>query len=119
MKKYTYTIIIFLLQFSVVVIAQNRVLISKKEVLVKVKNSNISQKISKTIFKSAKADYKQTNAIFLPNITISHTGMETNNPLMAFGSKLNQEILTQNDFNPVLLNDPDQIQNFVTRIEIQ
>ena len=107
------------MQFSVVVIAQNRVLISKKEVLVKVKNSNISQKISKTIFKSAKADYKQTNAVFLPNITISHTGMVTNNPLMAFGSKLNQEILTQNDFNPVLLNDPDQIQNFATRIEIQ
>ena len=38
---------------------------------------------------------------------------------MAFGSKLNQEILTQADFNPALLNDPETIQNFATKLEIQ
>ncbi len=38
---------------------------------------------------------------------------------MAFGSKLNQEILTQNDFNPALLNDPSQIENYATKFEIQ
>lgn len=38
---------------------------------------------------------------------------------MAFGSKLNQEILTQNEFNPLLLNDPSQIENYATRFEIQ
>jgi outer membrane protein TolC len=38
---------------------------------------------------------------------------------MAFGSKLNQEVLTQADFNPALLNDPDEIKNFTTKIEIQ
>ena len=38
---------------------------------------------------------------------------------MAFGSKLNQEILTQADFNPSLLNNPDDIQNFTTKIEVQ
>jgi len=38
---------------------------------------------------------------------------------MAFGSKLNQEILTQSDFNPALLNDPNEIKNFATKIEIQ
>ncbi len=37
-----------------------------------------------------------------------HTGISTTNPLMAFGSKLNQEILTQADFNPDLLNNPEQ-----------
>src|SRR5690606_32962892 len=57
--------------------------------------------------------------VFLPNITASHTGMTTTNPLMAFGSKLNQEILTQNDFNPALLNNPERTDNFATRIEIQ
>lgn len=45
--------------------------------------------------------------------------MATTNPLMAFGSKLNQEILTQADFNPALLNDPRTTQNFATKIEIQ
>lgn len=37
---------------------------------------------------------------FLPNITASHTGMATTNLLMALGSKLNQEIITTNEFNP-------------------
>ena len=37
---------------------------------------------------------------------------------MAFGSKLNQEILTAADFNPALLNDPNQTQNYATKIEI-
>ncbi len=56
---------------------------------------------------------------FLPNISVSHTGFATTNPLMAFGSKLNQEILTQADFNPDLLNDPSQIQNYATVFEFQ
>jgi outer membrane protein TolC len=38
---------------------------------------------------------------------------------MAFGSKLNQEILTMADFNPALLNDPAKTQNFATKFEIQ
>jgi len=37
---------------------------------------------------------------------------------MAFGSKLNQEILTASDFNPALLNDPSQTQNYATKIEV-
>jgi len=55
----------------------------------------------------------------VPNISVSHTGIATTNPLMAFGSKLNQEILTQNDFNPSLLNNPSQVQSFATTIAIQ
>ena len=38
---------------------------------------------------------------------------------MAFGSKLNQEILTPSDFDPNLLNNPDAVTNFATKIEIQ
>ncbi len=37
---------------------------------------------------------------------------------MAFGSKLNQEAVTAQDFNPALLNDPDQIENFATEIAV-
>ena len=67
----------------------------------------------------AKADYKQTNSVFLPQLNISHTAFVTNDPLSAFGFKLKQEITTQNDFNPVLLNDPSQIENYNTKIEVQ
>jgi outer membrane protein TolC len=44
--------------------------------------------------------------------------MATTNPLMAFGSKLNQEILTAADFDPNRLNDPDQIEDFATILEV-
>lgn len=99
--------------------AQELVPITKSEVLNRVSQDNTSLKISEQEFIAARAEYRQTNAIFLPNITASHTGIATTNPLMAFGSKLNQEILTQNDFNPALLNNPSQIENYATKFEIQ
>jgi outer membrane protein TolC len=110
---------IMFLGFSVALSAQELQLISKQNVIEKVQTNNTSLKISEQDFQQAQADYKQTKAIFLPNITASHTGIVTTNPLMAFGSKLNQEILTQADFNPRLLNDPRQTRNFATKIEIQ
>ncbi|GER59364.1 transporter [Patiriisocius marinus] len=99
--------------------AQEITPITKADVLLKVIESNTSIKISEQEFIEARADYRQTNAVFLPNITASHTGITTTNPLMAFGSKLNQEVLTQNDFNPALLNDPTHTENFATKFEIQ
>ena len=102
-----------------IVKAQETVPISKADVLNRVSNENLAIKISEQEFFKARADYRQTNAVFLPNITASHTGIATTNPLMAFGSKLNQEILTQNDFNPSLLNNPSQIENYATKLEIQ
>lgn len=99
--------------------AQEVVPISKDAVVSQVLENNQTIKISEADFNQAKADYRQTNAIFLPNITVSHTAISTTNPLMAFGSKLNQEILTANDFNPALLNDPNKTQNFATRFEVK
>ena len=93
--------------------------ITKAEILIKIAENNTTIKISEEEFNAAKADYQQTNAVFLPNITASHTGISTTNPLMAFGSKLNQGILTSSDFNPALLNDPTTTRNFATKVEIQ
>jgi len=99
--------------------AQETMLITKDEVLAKVIQENNTLKISEQEVMAAKGDYNQSNAIFLPNISVSHTGIATTNPLMAFGSKLNQKILTPADFNPALLNNPDQIEDFATRIVVQ
>ncbi|MBK5208781.1 MAG: TolC family protein [Flavobacteriaceae bacterium] len=110
--------IVFFL-FNILIISAQQEIISLEEVLEKVEKNNYSIKISEEDYNAAKADFNQTNAIFLPNISISHTAMATTNPLMAFGSKLNQEILTQADFNPALLNDPGEVKNFTTKIEIQ
>lgn len=118
MKKF-YILPFFLVLFGINIQAQEIVPISKTEVLIKVSENNTSIKISKEEFNAAKAEYNQTNALFLPNITASHTGISTTNPLMAFGSKLNQGILSQNDFNPTLLNDPTTTQNFATIIKLE
>ncbi|MVM41157.1 TolC family protein [Spirosoma sp. HMF3257] len=67
----------------------------------------------------SQADYRQTNAMFLPQVGISYTAMATNNPLNAFGFKLQQQSITQNDFNPDLLNKPYSTGNFYTKASIQ
>ena len=93
--------ILLILAFFIVLTgirAQETVLITKDEVLTKVLEGNNALKISEQEVLAAKGDYMQSNAVLLPNISISHTGIATTNPLMAFGSKLNQEILTQADF---------------------
>jgi len=112
---------LFFLVFSILPslgFGQDTLLISKADILQKISSQNLQLKISNEDFKSAKADYKQSNSLFLPNLSVSHTGILTTNPLMTFGSKLNQEILTASDFNPTLLNDPSRIQNFATKIEV-
>lgn len=100
-------------------IAQQIVPISKAEVLEKVVQQNNKLKIGEQEVLAAKGDFIQTNAAFLPHITASHSGMATTNPLMAFGSKLNQEIVTQADFDPNKLNNPSQIEIFATKFEVQ
>ena len=119
MKNILKSISILVLLFSIKIEAQEIISIDKFEVLSKITERNLSLKISAEEFNKAQADYRQTNAIFLPNITASHTGISTTNPLMAFGSKLNQGILTQADFNPALLNNPTQTQNFATIIKVE
>ena len=99
--------------------AQDTLSISKNDLLQKVTENNLQIKVAEKSFQSAKADYRQSNALFLPQINVSYTGISTTNPLMAFGSKLNQEVLTAADFNPALLNDPEATQNFATKVEVK
>ena len=65
----------------------------------------------------ADATFKQTNAVFLPQIRVSYTAMGSNNPLNAFGFKLQQQSIAPSDFNPELLNNPSSTQNFLTKAE--
>ena len=99
--------------------SQDTISISNEIVLAGIQKSNLQIRLAQSDFESARADYRQSNALFLPSISASYSAVLTTNPLMAFGSKLNQEILTQGDFNPALLNDPDRIENYATIVELQ
>ena len=118
MKKLHVVTLMGCLAFSSLGFSQDTLTISKKEIGQKALDKNLQIRIANENFKSAQADFRQSNALFLPSITASHTAISTTNPLMAFGSKLNQEILTASDFNPALLNDPTKTKNFATKIEV-
>jgi outer membrane protein TolC len=98
--------------------AQDTLQISLQTIQAKVQERNLQARIAEKQYESANADFQQSNALFLPNITASHTAMITTNPLMAFGSKLNQAILTPADFDPNLLNNPKRTENYATQIEV-
>jgi len=118
MKHQKSILIIFLLSFSLLK-AQETKPISKGEVLEKLSENNQSIKISEQEFLGARADYRQTNAVLLPNISVSHTGTTTNNPVYSFMAKLNQGLFSESDFAVDNLNNPDAIDNFTTSIQFE
>lgn len=119
MNKTPLIAFVLLTLFQLSVFAQDTLTVSKHQLLGLLNDNNTQLEIAKRAFESARSDYRQSNALFLPNITASHTAITTTNPLMAFGSKLNQEVLTMADFDPTLLNDPKRTNNFATQIEAQ
>lgn len=118
MRKINLLFLFGALSISTLGFGQDTLTISKNDIWQKANDKNLQIKIANQAFKSAQADYRQSNALFLPSITASHTAISTTNPLMAFGSKLNQEVLSASDFNPALLNDPAVTQNYTTKIEL-
>ena len=118
MKKINLIVLLATISISAITYSQETLPISKRELSNKLSDKNLQIKIAEQNFKLAQSDYRSSNAIFLPNISASHTAISTTNPLMAFGSKLNQEILTASDFDPNLLNNPNRTQNFATKIEV-
>ena len=101
------------------VTAQERTVISLEEARSRARAHNTDMKLFQKEFAIAKADYERTRAVLLPQIRVTNTSTFTNNPLMAFGFKLLQRDVSAPDFDPGLLNDPGDVENFNTRIELQ
>lgn len=98
---------------------QDTISISFKEIEKKALENNLQIQLSKKEIALSEAELLKTRAMYLPNIQASYTFSNTNNPLYAFGAKLNQERITMMDFNPNFLNSPKSISNFATKIEVQ
>jgi outer membrane protein TolC len=99
--------------------AQDSIYIKVEEAYSSALLNNKEIQLLKTETDIAKSQYRQTDQIFLPQISASYNVLTTNNPLYAFGFKLQQESITPADFNPALLNNPDQTTNFQTVVEIK
>jgi len=54
----------------------------------------------------------------MPRLDLSSGLLRTNSPLNSFGTKLQQQSVTAADFDPVLLNSPAYINNYLTRLNL-
>lgn len=112
-------IFILLFTFSSVSYGQSSVKELKlEEAINKALENNRNVTLSILEEKIASANYKQTDAVFLPQVNISYTALATNNPLNAFGAKLQQQLITQSDFNPELLNNPSSTSDFMSKVNV-
>lgn len=108
-----------LIWLSLSVQAQSpRHITAEEAVSIAVKN-NGNIKISTLDRKTANAGYHQTDAVFLPQVTLGYTALSTDNPLNAFGFLLQQESVTPMDFDPAKLNNPGARQNYGTQVEVK
>jgi outer membrane protein TolC len=92
---------------------------SLEEALAITEEASFEIRMAEADMERARSQYRQTNATFLPQLSIEETGVSTNDPLNVFGFKLKQEVVTQADFNPSRLNDPDAYDNFTTKFQAQ
>ena len=83
------------------------------------RENNAHNKMADEDVKIVRSQYRQTNALFLPQISVEETAISTNNPLNVFGSLLKQEVVTAADFNPAKLNNPDRTENYTTSINVR
>jgi outer membrane protein TolC len=75
--------------------------------------------LAQTDEKIAGSRFKSTEAFYLPSVSLSYSGFTTNQPLNAFGFKLQQAKVEAADFNPAQLNHPGNIFNTLTQLSIQ
>lgn len=92
---------------------------SLEEVLNIAEQENFQVRMAESDIEITRSQYRQTNAAFLPRISLEETGVSTNDPLNVFGFKLKQESATTADFNPARLNAPDPYENFTTKLQVQ
>ena len=117
MTKILPGLILFTFFFSASLLAQETLPLSLQDALDAALENNTEIVIARLEEEGAAIAFKQTNSAFLPQINLSYTAVSTNNPLNAFGFKLQQQSISQSDFNPDLLNYPSATQNFMTKAE--
>lgn len=117
MKRKRSKLVLVLLVVSASIHAQQY--LSIEEALQTAKASNANAKIADLEERIAYSNYRQTDAVFLPQIELGYTAVSTNNPLNAFGFLLNQASVTAADFDPTKLNDPGSVENYGAKAEMR
>ncbi len=80
--------------------------------------SNPGLKAADAQIAAADAGVLKSASGFLPKVTLSETWSRSDNPLMALGAKLNQELVSPADFSPAVMNNPEPLSNYNTRLSV-
>lgn len=119
MKKILIGTLISIFSFSASLRAQEAVPLSLQEALDAALKNNKEIALAELDEQGAYMRFRETDAALLPSIDLSYSAMSSNNPLHAFGFKLQQQSIGESDFNPSILNSPSATQNFMTKAEWQ
>lgn len=111
-------VIVFLLTLFTVHFINAQRTISLEEAIATATENNRSIQVAKQEAIVAKANYHKSLGIILPQLNLSHNALTTNDPLNAFGFKLQQQQITMADFDPNLLNNPSKTNIFLTKAEV-
>jgi outer membrane protein TolC len=93
--------------------------LSLEEAITTSVSNNDAMKLSALDVQLATAKFRQTDAMLLPQVNFSYASFTTNDPLNAFGFKLQQKSIANADFNPGVLNNPPATTNFSAKFELQ
>ncbi len=80
--------------------------------------NNPSLRAADTQVEAAQAGVVKSSSGFLPKVNLSETWSRSDNPLMVLGTKLNREIVSPADFAPSVINDPEPLSNYNTRLAV-
>lgn len=116
-KKKVSIVALGIMAFILSANAQDRRYISISEAVETASRNNANVKMSELDIKVANANYRQTDAVFFPQVDLGYTAMSTNNPLNAFGFLLQQQTVTAMDFDPAKLNNPGARQDYSAKVE--
>lgn len=115
MKKYWIAYLFVFIAFS----AFSQQPLKLEDAISEMKNNNTQLRVQDHEIAISKTEREGTLSGFLPSVSLGYTGFYTNDPLNAFGFKLQQKSISQEDFNPMLLNDPKAISNYNAKIAVQ
>lgn len=93
--------------------------LSLQEAITTSVSNNDAIKLSALDVQVARSKFRQTDATVLPQANFTYSAFTTNNPLNAFGLKLQQRSIAATDFDPELLNNPSATPDFSAKFELQ
>lgn len=93
--------------------------LSLEELIRTATTANASLQLARMDEAVAAANYKETEAMYLPQVSFSYSLLNSNDPLNAFAFKLQGKSIAAADFNPDALNHPSGRSDFVTQLNLR